>query len=123
MPAAFRPYGPCLRPSAGQGPATRARTPAPRRRYLVAVDAKLAARVAPLRIVLLQHYLVENRTNYRDAIGRGEDQDGLPHGQSPAGLPIQSGRPWAAKGGVTRSGYKLHVTETSDDPPRPRPTT
>jgi transposase len=74
-----------------------------------------------LRIVLLQQYLVEHRADGSEVIRRREDQDGLPPGRDRLASPYDLDARWAAKGAVAWSGYKLHLTETCDDPPEPGP--
>jgi len=75
-----------------------------------------------LRQVLLQHYLVEHRADGSEVIRQREEQQaGLQPGRDRLASPHDTDARWAAKGSITWSGYKLHLTETCDDPPEPGP--
>ena len=72
-----------------------------------------------LRQVLLQNY---TRTNIggKEVIKRREKQpdgDGLPPGHTRIASPYDTDARWGAKRDTFWLGYKLHITETCDDPP------
>jgi transposase len=71
-----------------------------------------------LRVVLVQNYLVEWREDGGGVIRRREERDGLPPGRLRLASPYDTDARWAAKGeDLFWLGYKLHLTETCDDPP------
>jgi transposase len=73
-----------------------------------------------LRRVLLQNYTRVIRADGREVIRRREkepDGDGLPPGHARIASPYDTDARWGAKRGELWLGYKLHVTETCDDPP------
>jgi transposase len=73
-----------------------------------------------LRRVLLQNYTRAIRPDGREVIRRREkepDGDGLPPGHRRIASPYDTDARWAAKREELWLGYKLHVTETCDDPP------
>jgi transposase len=75
--------------------------------------------VQVLRTVLLQNFAVTQRQDGREVIGRREP--GLESGVPPASIKVSSpydpGARWGSKKDLLWLGYKLHVTETCDDPP------
>lgn len=75
--------------------------------------------VEVLRRVLLQNY-TRNITGGREVIRRREkapEGDGLPPGHIRIASPYDTDARWGAKRGKPWLGYKLHITETCDDPP------
>jgi transposase len=73
-----------------------------------------------LRRVLLQNYTRIITGDGREVIRRREkepDGDGLPPGHTRIASPYDTDARWAAKRGAFWLGYKLHITETCDDPP------
>jgi len=73
-----------------------------------------------LRRVLLQNYTRVISADGREVIKRREKEpegDGLPPGHARIASPYDPGARWGAKRGESWLGYKLHVTETCDDPP------
>lgn len=73
-----------------------------------------------LRQVLLQNYTRTTGSNGREVIARREkapDGDGLPPGHRRIASPYDLDARWAAKRDTFWLGYKLHITETCDDPP------
>jgi transposase len=73
-----------------------------------------------LRQVLLQNYTRTTGSNGREVIKRREkapDGDGLPPGHRRIASPYDTDARWAAKRDTFWLGYKLHLTETCDDPP------
>jgi Transposase DDE domain/Transposase domain (DUF772) len=74
-----------------------------------------------LRRVLLQNYTRVIGADGREVIRRREKEpqggDGLPPGHARISSPYDSDARWAAKREEFWLGYKLHVTETRDDPP------
>ena len=73
-----------------------------------------------LRRVLLQNYTRVIGADGREVIRRREkepDGDGLPPGHARIASPYDTDARWGAKRGELWLGYKLHVTETCDDPP------
>ena len=72
-----------------------------------------------LRRVLLQNY-TRNITGGREVIKRREKEpegDGLPRGHLRIASPYDTDARWGVKREEFWLGYKLHVTETCDDPP------
>src|SRR6266849_5351590 len=72
-----------------------------------------------LRRVLLQNY-TRNITGGREVIKRREKEpegDGLPRGHLRIASPYDTDARWGVKREEVWLGYKLHVTETCDDPP------
>ena len=72
-----------------------------------------------LRRVLLQNY-TRNITGGREVIKRREKEpegDGLPRGHLRLASPYDTDARWGVKREEFWLGYKLHVTETCDDPP------
>jgi len=85
--------------------------------------APLAARDIPA-VQVLRTVLVQNFTLHRDEQGReviSEREPGLQSGVPPAHIKISSpydtGARWGAKKDLLWLGYKLHISETCDDPP------
>ena len=75
--------------------------------------------VGVLRRVLLQNY-TRTITGEREVIKRREKEpqgDGLPPGDARIASPYDTDARWGAKRDQFWLGYKLHVTETCDDPP------
>ena len=73
-----------------------------------------------LRRVLLQNYTRVIHGDGREVIRRRErepDGDGLPPGHRRIASPYDTDARWGAKREELWLGYKLHVTETCDDPP------
>jgi transposase len=73
-----------------------------------------------LRQVLLQNYTRTTGSDGREVITRREKApkgDGLPPGHLRIASPYDTHARWAAKRGAFWLGYKLHITETCDDPP------
>jgi transposase len=73
-----------------------------------------------LRRVLLQNYTRVITQDGQEVIKRREKEpegDGLPPGQSRIASPYDTDARWGCKRGTWWLGYKLHVTETCDDPP------
>jgi len=73
-----------------------------------------------LRQVLLQNYTRTTGSHGRQVITRREkapDGDGLPPGHLRIASPYDTHARWAAKRDTFWLGYKLHITETCDDPP------
>ena len=78
--------------------------------------------VGVLRRVLLQNYTRTITEDGREVIRRREKQpdgDGLPPGHARIASPYDTDARWAARRDSSSSwlGYKLHITETCDDPP------
>jgi len=72
-----------------------------------------------LRRVLLQNY-TRAITGGKEVIRRRDkepDGDGLPPGHARIASPYDTDARWGVKRGQFWLGYKLHVTETCDDPP------
>jgi len=73
-----------------------------------------------LRRVLLQNYTRTITAAGREVIKRREkepDGDGLPPGHARIASPYDTDARWGVKREEFWLGYKLHVTETCDDPP------
>ena len=73
-----------------------------------------------LRRVLLQNYTRVICEDGREVIRRREkepDGDGLPPGHMRIASPYDTDARWSVKRDTCWLGYKLHVTETCDDPP------
>jgi transposase len=74
-----------------------------------------------LRRVLVQNYTRIITEDGRAVIKRREKQpdgDGLPPSHARIASPYDTDARWAARrGGIYWLGYKLHITETCDDPP------
>ena len=74
-----------------------------------------------LRRVLLQNYTRTITEDGREVIRRREKQpegDGLPPGHARIASPYDTDARWAARRDASSwLGYKLHITETCDDPP------
>jgi transposase len=73
-----------------------------------------------LRLVLLQNYARSTDSRGREVIRRreaGPDGDGLPPGHLRIASPYDLDARWGAKREEFWLGYKLHLTETCDDPP------
>ena len=73
-----------------------------------------------LRRVLLQNYTRTITQDGRAVIRRREKQpegDGLPPGHARIASPYDTDARWGAKREEFWLGYKLHITETCDDPP------
>jgi len=77
------------------------------------------AAVQTLRMVLLQNY-TRTITGGKEVIKRREKEpegDGLPPGHARIASPYDTGARWGAKRDTFWLGYKLHISETCDDPP------
>jgi transposase len=74
-----------------------------------------------LRRVLVQNYLLTTDARGREVIRMREaDTDGLPPGRARISSPYDPDARWAAKGeDLFWNGYKVHLTETCDDPDEP----
>jgi transposase len=73
--------------------------------------------VAVLCTVLRQTFLIQTRQDGREVMRRRTDDDGVPPGQHRLASPYDTDARWAAKGDdLFWLGYKLHLTETCDDP-------
>src|SRR5512135_1115972 len=73
-----------------------------------------------LRRVLLQNYTRTITAGGREVIKRREKEpegDGLPPGHARIASPYDTDARWGVKREEFWLGYKLHVTETCDDPP------
>jgi len=73
-----------------------------------------------LRTVLLQNYTRTITEDGREVIRRREKEpggDGLPPGHARIASPYDTDARWGVKRDTFWLGYKLHVTETCDDPP------
>ncbi len=73
-----------------------------------------------LRRVLLQNYTRTITGDGREVIRRREKEpegDGLPPGHARIASPYDTDARWAARRDTFWLGYKLHITETCDDPP------
>src|SRR6266853_1382810 len=73
-----------------------------------------------LRRVLLQNYTRTITGDGREVIRRREKEpegDGLPHGHTRIASPYDTDARWGVKRDTFWLGYKLHITETCDDPP------
>jgi transposase len=73
-----------------------------------------------LRRVLVQNYTRVITADGREVIKRREKQpegDGLPPGHTRIASPYDTDARWGTKRGASWLGYKLHITETCDDPP------
>jgi hypothetical protein len=76
--------------------------------------------VGVLRRVLLQNYTRTITAGGREVIKRREKEpegDGLPPGHARIASPYDTDARWGVKREEFWLGYKLHVTETCDDPP------
>jgi transposase len=76
--------------------------------------------VQVLRRVLVQNYTRASTDDGQEVIRRREKApqgDGLPPGHTRIASPYDTDARWAAKRGTFWLGYKLHITETCDDPP------
>ena len=72
---------------------------------------------AILCTVLRQTFLVETDTRGREVTRRRTEKDGVPPAQGHLASPYDTDARWAAKGGeLFWLGYKLHLTETCEDP-------
>ena len=73
-----------------------------------------------LRTVLLQNYTRTITQDGREVIRRREKEpegDGLPPGHARIASPYDTDARWGVKRDTLWLGYKLHITETCDDPP------
>jgi transposase len=73
-----------------------------------------------LRRVLLQNYTRAITENGREVVKRREKEpegDGLPPGHARIASPYDTDARWGVKREEFWLGYKLHITETCDDPP------
>ncbi len=73
-----------------------------------------------LRRVLVQNYTRTITKDGREVIRRREKEpegDGLPHGHARIASPYDTDARWGVKREEFWLGYKLHITETCDDPP------
>jgi len=73
-----------------------------------------------LRRVLVQNYTRIITADGREVIRRREKEpegDGLPHGHARIASPYDTDARWGVKREEFWLGYKLHITETCDDPP------
>jgi transposase len=76
--------------------------------------------VQTLRVVLLQNYTRTITEGGREVIRRREKEpkgDGLPPGHARIASPYDTDARWGVKRDIFWLGYKLHITETCDDPP------
>ena len=76
--------------------------------------------VEVLRQVLLQNYTRTITADGREVIRRRENEpegDGLPPGHARIASPYDTHARWGVKREEFWLGYKLHITETCDDPP------
>jgi transposase len=77
--------------------------------------------VQALRTVLLQNFTVAQDAQGREVIRRREPEsaggDGVPPAHVKLSSPYDTGASWGAKKDLLWLGYKLHVSETCDDPP------
>jgi len=76
--------------------------------------------VEVLRRVLVQNYTRTITGNGKEVIKRREKEpegDGLPPGHTRIASPYDTDARWGVKRDTFWLGYKLHVTETCDDPP------
>ena len=76
--------------------------------------------VQTLRVVLLQNYTRTITEDGREVIRRREKQpegEGLPPGHARIASPYDTDARWGVKRDIFWLGYKLHITETCDDPP------
>jgi transposase len=80
--------------------------------------------VEVLRRVLVQNYLITTDARGREVIRMREAEvDGLPPGRARISSPYDSDARWAAKGeDLFWNGYKVHLTETCDEPTGDEPT-
>jgi len=71
-----------------------------------------------LRRVLVQNYVITTDAGGREVIrAREADTDGLPPGRARLTSPYDTDTRWAAKGDELHwNGYKVHITETCEDP-------
>jgi len=71
-----------------------------------------------LRRVLVQNYVITTDAAGREVIrAREADTDGLPPGRVRLSSPYDTETRWAAKGDELHwNGYKVHITETCEDP-------
>jgi len=71
-----------------------------------------------LRRVLVQNYVITTDAAGREVIrAREADTDGLPPGRTRLSSPYDTDTRWAAKGDDLHwNGYKMHITETCEDP-------
>ncbi|MCA1676568.1 MAG: IS1182 family transposase, partial [Actinobacteria bacterium] len=74
--------------------------------------------VEVLRVMLVQNYLITLDAAGKEVIrAREADTDGLPPGRARLSSPYDTDARWAAKGDdLYWHGYKVHITETCDDP-------
>ncbi|MCA1671395.1 MAG: transposase [Actinobacteria bacterium] len=74
--------------------------------------------IEALRRVLVQNYLITTDASGREVIrAREADTDGLPPGRARLSSPYDLDARWAAKGeDLYWNGYKVHLTETCEDP-------
>jgi transposase len=77
--------------------------------------------VQALRTVLLQNFMVSVDAQGREVIRRREPEsaggDGVPPAHAKVSSPYDPDARWGAKKDLLWLGYKLHVSETCDDPP------
>ena len=76
--------------------------------------------VQTLRVVLLHNYTRTITEDGREVIKRREKEpegDGLPPGHLRIASPYDTDARWGVKRDIFWLGYKLHLTETCDDPP------
>jgi hypothetical protein len=76
--------------------------------------------VQTLRVVLLHNYTRTITEDGREVIRRREKEpegDGLPPGHLRIASPYDLDARWGVKRDIFWLGYKLHITETCDDPP------
>jgi len=76
--------------------------------------------VQVLRIVLVQGFTRTVDEGGREVISRrepGDGGDGVPPAHIKISSPYDGDARWGAKRGETWLGYKLHISETCDDPP------
>jgi transposase len=75
--------------------------------------------VQVLRTVLVQNFHLDRDARGREVIRRREPglESGLPPARIAVSSPYDTDARWGAKDGLAWLGYKLHVTETCEDPP------
>jgi len=79
--------------------------------------------VQVLRVVLLQNYvMVADKQGQAVIRMRDGERDGLPPAPSRVASPYDTDTRWAAKGDdLFWNGYKIHISESCDDPAEPAP--
>ncbi|WP_405535196.1 hypothetical protein OG787_12135 [Streptomyces sp. NBC_00075] len=79
--------------------------------------------MAVLRQVPVQTYYQRTDTRGREVITwRDTDSEGVPPSRCRLASPYDTDARWAAKGDdLFWRGYKIHLTESCNTPPRPKP--